>query len=110
MARILLTEDDDEVRALVVDMVALGGHALTAARDGDAALPLLQQGDFDLLITDVRMPGQLNRFTLAQKARVLQPSIKIIYMTGYTGAAEAPVYLRLLPTDAVQHSYAEAGA
>jgi CheY-like chemotaxis protein len=90
MARILLAEDDNEVRVVVVDMIALAGHAVTAARNGDAALPLLQQEEFDLLITDVRMPGKLNGFTLAKTARVLHPSIKIICMTGYTDAVETP--------------------
>jgi CheY-like chemotaxis protein len=70
-------------------MIALAGHAVTAARNGDAALPLLRQGDFDLLITDVRMPGQLNGFMLAERARALRPSIKTICMTGYTDAVEA---------------------
>jgi len=57
MARILLVEDDQDVREMLVDMIAPIGHLVTAVRNGDAALVLLHAGEFDLLITDVRMPG-----------------------------------------------------
>ena len=58
MARILVAEDDDAIRDLVVRALNEDGHELTVATDGVAALDALnrQNGEFDLLLTDVKMP------------------------------------------------------
>jgi CheY-like chemotaxis protein len=90
MARILLVEDDQDVREMLVDSIAHSGHSVTAAQNGDAALVLLDKGEFDLLITDVRMPGAVNGFALASIARRLRPTLRIICATGYADAREEP--------------------
>ena len=58
MARILIAEDDDAIRGLVVRALGEDGHDLTATTDGVAALQALQErgGEFDLLLADVKMP------------------------------------------------------
>src|SRR5262249_38686820 len=71
-------------------MLERGGHAVTTASDGLAALRVLeqQQDRFDLLLTDFLMPG-LNGFNLSRMARARQPSLKILYLSGYSEQAIA---------------------
>jgi CheY-like chemotaxis protein len=58
MARILIAEDEDPVRALVARALAQDGHEVVATADGAEALDVLQReaGRFDLVLTDIRMP------------------------------------------------------
>src|SRR3954453_9496538 len=57
MARILLAEDDDQMRAFLSRGLKRAGHAVDAVPDGEAALLRLQAGEYDLLLADVVMPG-----------------------------------------------------
>ena len=82
---ILVVEDDDGVRAYSVEILRdLGYHVLEAA-DGQAALSLIGASaqPIDLLFTDVVMPGMSGK-ELSEKARALQPGLKILYTSGYT--------------------------
>jgi CheY-like chemotaxis protein len=58
MARILIAEDEEALRALCARALAAEGHEVNSACDGGEALDLLarEQGRFDLLLTDIRMP------------------------------------------------------
>lgn len=83
MARILLAEDEVLVRELALEDLTDAGHEVVAARNGDAALAILQDDRaFDLLFTDIRMPGLIDGWELASEARRLVPGIKAIYATG----------------------------
>jgi len=57
MVRILLAEDDDQMRAFITRGLRRAGHALDAVPDGEAALTRSQGTDYDLLLADVVMPG-----------------------------------------------------
>ncbi|MCX7360317.1 MAG: PAS domain S-box protein [Alphaproteobacteria bacterium] len=82
--RILVVEDDDQVRDAVVRQLASLGYAVTAAANGSAGLALLQTGPgFDLLLTDVVMPGPMNGAALALAARALLPGLGVLFMSGY---------------------------
>jgi CheY-like chemotaxis protein len=83
MARILLVEDEMLVRELAFEDLSDAGHDVTAAGSGDEALGILR-GDqaYDVLFTDVRMPGELDGWQLAEEARGLIPGLKIIFATG----------------------------
>ena len=87
--RILVAEDDDEMRELLVRVLADEGYAISAARDGHEAMQRLEQGAFDLVLTDIRMPGPDGREVLRRAmARGLhQP---VILMTAF-GSIEAAV-------------------
>jgi len=80
---VLVIEDEDSVRALVIELLNdLGYRALDAA-DGPAGLKLLQAGErIDLLITDVGLPG-MNGRQVAEAARALRPGLKVLFITGY---------------------------
>ena len=82
MHTILFVDDDPELREIVAATLAKPGYALFIASDGYEAIRILADKKVDLLITDIKMPG-INGFEVARQARVMQPSIQIIYLSGY---------------------------
>jgi CheY-like chemotaxis protein len=83
MAKILLVEDEMLVRELALEDLTDAGHEVTAAGTGDEALAILQKDPrYDVLFTDIRMPGDVDGWQLAEHARQLAPAIRIIYATG----------------------------
>ena len=81
---ILLVDDNTTLRDVTQrHLAALGYHVSTAA-SGPAGLAILRSGaTFDLLFTDVVMPDGLSGYDLAEAARHLQPSLKLLFTTGY---------------------------
>jgi PAS domain S-box-containing protein len=80
---VLVVEDEDVVRGLVVEVLGDLGYQALAAADGPEGLTLLRSGRrIDLLITDIGLPG-LNGRELAEAGRGLRPDLKILFMTGY---------------------------
>ncbi|WP_102960904.1 response regulator [Mangrovicella endophytica] len=90
MARILIAEDDAGVRRLVARALALDGHVLSLAEDGEEALDTLTAADgaFDLLLSDIRMPA-MDGIALAHATASRWPSLPILLMTGYAEQREA---------------------
>lgn len=82
MAKILLAEDDPAVREFVRRALVHSGHEVTAVDDGLAAIEVLSADQFDMLITDIVMPG-MDGIALALKASKDRPSMPILMMTGY---------------------------
>lgn len=88
MARILLTEDDESVRAFVRRALELDGHTVTTAADGGEALEVLGADDaFDLLLSDIMMPV-LDGIALALAVARDHPRLPILLMTGYADQRE----------------------
>jgi CheY-like chemotaxis protein len=82
--RVLLVEDEMLIRELAAEDFTDAGFEVVAATSGDEALFLLEAGrDFDLLFTDIRMPGEVDGIDLARRARSLLPTLRVIYATGY---------------------------
>ncbi|CUX68117.1 Sensor protein [Agrobacterium tumefaciens str. Kerr 14] len=82
---ILVAEDDEGVRATVVEMLQELGYRVLKAPDASAALSILESGmPIDLLFTDVVMPGPLKSAELARKAKERLPHIAILFTSGYT--------------------------
>jgi CheY-like chemotaxis protein len=82
MARILVVEDVAAVREFVRRALINEGHEVVVAEDGLKGLSILAGGDFDLLLTDIVMPG-LDGIALALKAAKEFPKVRILLMTGY---------------------------
>jgi PAS domain S-box-containing protein len=84
-ASILIVEDDEMVRKFVVQALTEEGYAIHDAAGGEEALELLKKSDFipDLLLTDLVMRG-INGKELYEQVKALLPSVKVIYMSGYT--------------------------
>ena len=106
MARILLAEDDDAVRELVARALGEDGHALTATADGAAALTALDRrdGEFDLLLTDVKMPV-MDGIALALAAGRDHPDLTIMLMTGYADQRERAHGLDALVHDVISKPF-----
>ena len=88
--KILVVEDNDEVREVAVGMLLGLGYRVVAATDGNDALALLDQhSDVELLFTDVVMPGGYSGPGLAQKVTIGQSQLKVLYCSGYSEAVFA---------------------
>ena len=84
---VLVVEDDDSVRMLVVDVLKELGYRVIEATDGPKALPVIEgKGRIDLLVSDVGLPG-LNGRQLAEIALAVRPSLKVLFITGYAATA-----------------------
>jgi DNA-binding NtrC family response regulator len=81
-AKVLVVDDDVELGKLVVDIVRGGGHAATSISSPTVAMPLIEQQPFDLVITDVRMPG-LDGIELIERIKAYDPRISIIAVTAF---------------------------
>lgn len=86
MARILLAEDDDSLRSFLTLNLKRAGHEVVACEDGDSAWDALSDQIFDLLLTDIVMPG-LDGIELARRAAEHDPSMKIVFITGFAAVA-----------------------
>lgn len=83
---LLVVEDEPQLLEVITDVLSNLGYKVVTATSGQEALKLTEEGNsFDLLLTDVVVPGQIGGFELARKVRGLRPDIPIIYMSGYTG-------------------------
>jgi len=89
MNTVLLVEDELLVRELASEDLADAGFEVTTASDGEEAINFLEEGrTFDLLFTDIRMPGVIDGWQLAEKAKVAIPGLRVIYATGLNEAAD----------------------
>jgi two-component system, cell cycle response regulator CpdR len=89
MARILLAEDDDSLRTFLSGALNRAGHFVADFPDGDQALEALNGMAFDLLLTDIVMPG-VDGVELARKAAEIDPAMKIVFITGFAAVALNP--------------------
>jgi two-component system, cell cycle response regulator CpdR len=89
MARILIAEDEEPLRALCARALQSDGHETMTACDGGDALDVIarEHGRFDLLITDIRMPV-MDGIALALSVARDHPDIVILLMTGYADQRE----------------------
>ncbi|MDO8973642.1 response regulator [Reyranella sp.] len=82
--RILVVEDSEDVRRAVVDMLQGWGYRVEAAEDPDVAAAILERDSaFDLLFTDIVMPGTITAVELAQLAQRLKPGIAVLLTSGF---------------------------
>jgi PAS domain S-box-containing protein len=87
-AKILVVEDQADVRAVATGFLTDFGYEVVEAPDGIVALRLLaEQTDIDLMFSDVVMPGGLNGFDLAQAAEQIRPDLLIVHTSGYPKGA-----------------------
>lgn len=99
MARILIADDEESMRLLVARAIGMDGHETVTAEDGSEALEILtsQNGKFDLLLTDIKMPI-MDGIALALAAARDFPDLTILLMTGFADQRE-----RAFGLDAIVH-------
>lgn len=90
--RILVAEDEAEVLAILVTVLEKAGYEVVDASSGDQALEIFESDPkgFDLLLTDIVMPGKLQGTTLSRYLRELAPELPVVFMSGY--ASESTVH------------------
>jgi|TARA_A100001391_G_scaffold135519_1_gene94252 DNA-binding response OmpR family regulator len=89
MARILVAEDDENVRAFVTRALEMSGHEVIDASDGGLALEIANEhnGNFDLLVSDIKMPV-MDGIGLALAIGAQYPAMTILLMTGFADQRE----------------------
>jgi len=83
--KILVADDEVMMRNLILKILESEGYQIAMASSGDEALEMLSADKYDLLLTDVRMPG-MNGFELLNKVKQNWPDMAVIVMTGYGDA------------------------
>jgi len=102
MARILIAEDDDNVRRFVAQALVISGHEIVQAEDGGLAAEIMeeQNGSFDLLLSDIKMPI-MDGIALALKVGAEFPKVTILLMTGFADQGERAHGLSALVYDVI---------
>ncbi len=101
VARILIADDEAGIREFISDALAMDGHEVAVAPDGDAAARALDERSFDLLFTDLRMPG-MDGMTLVRKVRAEQPEVQVVVLTAHGTVGTAVEAMRLGAFDYLQ--------
>ncbi len=89
MANILVVDDEEDVRSFVAEALEGDGHACTEAASGREALAELARRGYDLLFTDLKMPG-MDGIELVKQARAVAPELEIVVLTAH-GTVDAAV-------------------
>lgn len=83
--RVLMVEDESLLLEVITADLEDAGFEVTAAANAEIAFNLLKEGlAVDLLFTDIRLPGAMDGWQLAEAARILRPGLPVIYATGFT--------------------------
>ena len=109
MARILIAEDEEPLRALVARALTEDGHTVVTTADGADALDMLQResGGFDLLLADIKMPA-MDGIALALAVARDYPGLPILLMTGYADQRERVSGLEAIISDVIAKPFAVA--
>ncbi len=87
MPTVLIVEDEELVREIATMEFADAGYRVLEAATGEAALGHLDGETVDLLFTDIRLPGALDGWRVARRAREINPQLPVIYASGFPGDA-----------------------
>jgi two-component system, cell cycle response regulator CpdR len=89
MARILLAEDDEDMRHFLTRALERAGHEVSSFAEGLSAFERVKSNSFDLLLTDIVMP-EMDGIELARRAAEIDPTLKIMFITGFAAVALHP--------------------
>lgn len=89
MTRILLAEDDNDMRRFLVRALQNAGYDVVAFDNGMAAYERIREEPFGLLLTDIVMP-EMDGIELARRATELDPDLKVMFITGFAAVALNP--------------------
>ena len=80
--RVLVAEDDKDVRDLLCDVLRADGFMVVAVEDGTQAIRAFRRQDFDVVLTDLALPGY-NGLQVAQACKRQRPSVKVVMLTAW---------------------------
>ena len=84
--RILLAEDEEAMRTYLSRALEKAGYAVDSVDCGTAALPLLETGEYDLLLSDIVMP-EMDGIELAQPCNEMSPETRVMFITGFAAVS-----------------------
>ncbi|WP_370172378.1 cell cycle two-component system response regulator CpdR [Sphingobium abikonense] len=84
--RILLAEDEEAMRTYLSRALEKAGYAVDSVDCGTAALPLLETGEYDLLLSDIVMP-EMDGIELAQRCNEMSPETRVMFITGFAAVS-----------------------
>jgi len=87
---LLVVDDDEPVRAVLAELLQAQGHRVEAAVDGHSALALLESKQFDVVFTDLSMPG-IDGWEVARRVRANHPDVQIVLTTGFGNVIDSSV-------------------
>ncbi len=105
-ARILVVDDEANVRLLLAGEISDRGHEVVAAADSTQAMAEMDRGDFDVVLTDIRMPG-MDGIDLTEWIKHTRPDTEVIVMTGYGSLETANRAVSLGAFDYLQKPFRE---
>jgi DNA-binding NtrC family response regulator len=89
--RVLVVEDDPLIRELLVEALREAGYHVVHASTGEEALAWCKREFADVLITDIRLPGKIDGWQIAEYCRKHDPELPVIYATGFSPVTARPV-------------------
>jgi DNA-binding NtrC family response regulator len=89
--RILVVEDDPLILEFVVEALRDEGYNVIHASTGEEALEWCKRKVADVLVTDIRLPGKVDGWQIAERCREHDPGLPVIYATGFSPVAARPV-------------------
>ncbi len=108
MARVLIVDDEEGIREFLAEALEDDGHAATRAADGLEATRILARESFDLMVTDLKMPG-FDGIGLVRKARAEQPEMEVVVLTAYGTVETAVEAMKLGAFDYLQKPLSSPG-
>ncbi len=91
---ILVTDDDPVVRKLLEHRLKKAGHHVTTVANGDQAATLLDSSSFDVIITDLKMPGKIDGLALLEISKKLHPECEVLLITAHSSIDSAVAAMR----------------
>ena len=94
--KVLFVEDEELLRQLAANELRDAGYEVVEPENGTQALEQCGDRELDVLFTDIRLPGELDGWEIAERCRDKNPSLPVIYATGYSPVDPRPVPRSLL--------------
>ncbi len=108
MSRILVVDDEEGVRSFVAESLLTEGHTVVQAASGEEALAVARESSFDLVVTDLRMPG-IDGLEVLETLRAEQPEVEVILMTAHGNVENAVEAMRHGAFDFIQKPVSSPG-
>jgi CheY-like chemotaxis protein len=89
--KVLLVEDEELIRQIVADALEDAGFEVIEAATGEEALSRCKEHIADVLFTDIRLPGEIDGWDVAEHCRQVDPQMPVVYATGHSLAEHRPV-------------------
>lgn len=104
MARILIVDDEPDMRLAVRNVLRLRGHEVLEAGDGPSALKTLSEENVDLMLLDIRLPG-MDGIEVLEKAKKIKSSLPVVMITGYGHIRSAVDVMKLGASEYLQKPF-----